>query len=371
MNQGDQTAGDPSQPATAHPPPQGADAPPAADSPPPPDFSEVPELAKKLHQVISRISRVEMSGESQQGYAYATDADIVDEVRSVMADVGVGFAFTELKRSIRKQPVKKSKKNERDWRPMFVGRYRFTFFDAESGQSHSFEMSGETWATDDKAPQKALTAAKKYALQTHLLISTGERLTDEAASSGGSGSGGGSGGSSPTSKKASQDQIDSIYGLASSLAERISEYDGPDPIVENAIGNLGVDSVKEIYRDQATQLIRELKKKIRSAKERELKRVQAHLNDQTLEKTMWFGKFENDTVQEALEDEKGGVQYFRWVKENFVEEDAPEAVDLAERILKAAGGEAPPGEEELPDPDEVLQDLEVPEVEETDDDIPL
>lgn len=127
-------------------------------------------LIKKLASVMGLIERVPKRGRNQtHAYDYATEADIVGEVRKAMASQALLMVPTVV-------GVKWDAKTTKSGAEMKICtlRVRFTLFDGESGESLSFEVFGQGEDTGDKSTYKAMTGATKYALLKLFLIPTGD-----------------------------------------------------------------------------------------------------------------------------------------------------------------------------------------------------
>lgn len=127
-------------------------------------------LALKLVQVMAAVGRVQKRGRNtQQGYEYATEADIADAVREALAEQKVLLLTNFGKPEIRTVTTAKGSN-------LTVASVmgEFTFIDAESGESITRTFPGEGMDSGDKAIYKAMTGAEKYALLKTFLIPTGD-----------------------------------------------------------------------------------------------------------------------------------------------------------------------------------------------------
>lgn len=131
---------------------------------------------KKIAQVMGKIDRVAKRGvNAQQRYAYATEADIVDELRPVMAEVGIVMISHQ-----------SEERNEETARTQSGGQmnivkihHTFRFVDVEDGSAIQIGVWGEGFDTLDKASYKAFTGAEKYALLKTFLVATGDDPEDD------------------------------------------------------------------------------------------------------------------------------------------------------------------------------------------------
>lgn len=136
-----------------------------------------PGLYLKLCKVMAQINRLPKTGYNKaQNYAFASESDLTDMIRPLLADQGV-FLFSSME-SVEQTPIE-SKNGA-------VGTHAkvtmtFTFIDAETGELRASAWTGEAMDYQDKSINKAATAALKYFLLKTFLISTGE--TDDDADS--------------------------------------------------------------------------------------------------------------------------------------------------------------------------------------------
>jgi len=131
-----------------------------------------PGLAVKLARVMDGVSRVRKSGFNQHHqYKFATDADVSDEVRSLLASEGVAFL-----------PSMDSIEDIRAGEKLRLVRASFTmrFVDGATGEVLACKWFSEAMDSQDKAINKAATAAVKYFLLKTFLISTGEENDPDA-----------------------------------------------------------------------------------------------------------------------------------------------------------------------------------------------
>ena len=129
-------------------------------------------LAGKLARVMGGVSRIKKSGFNQHfKYAFATDADVSDEVRSLLSDEGVAF----LPSMDGFEDVRSDGKNHliRVW-------FTMRFLDGVTGEELTCKWCSEAIDGQDKALNKAATAAVKYFLLKTFLISTGNEPDADA-----------------------------------------------------------------------------------------------------------------------------------------------------------------------------------------------
>ncbi|MDE3095785.1 MAG: ERF family protein [Chloroflexota bacterium] len=118
-------------------------------------------LAAKLAKLLGEIQRVPKNGyNSFHKYQYATESDLTDHVRPLLAKAGVII-----------MPSVLSYEREGE-----IGRLtmKFTFIDAESGETFETVGIGEGQDKGDKCAYKCMTGAVKYMLMKTFLIATGD-----------------------------------------------------------------------------------------------------------------------------------------------------------------------------------------------------
>jgi hypothetical protein len=132
----------------------------------------VTTLVAKLAKVMAETRWVEKKGRNSFfNYDYAKESDILDAVRTKLADHGI-FVFT----SIESMDFKETGKRTRDGSPVnlvFV-RTKHTFWDGETGETIEVFGSGCGEDSGDKGIYKAITGAMKYFISKNFLISTGD-----------------------------------------------------------------------------------------------------------------------------------------------------------------------------------------------------
>jgi hypothetical protein len=129
-------------------------------------------LVAKLAKVMAETRWVEKKGRNSFfNYDYAKESDILDAVRTKLADHGI-FVFT----SIESTDFKETGKRTRDGSPVnlvFV-KTKHTFWDGETGETIEVFGSGCGEDSGDKGIYKAITGAMKYFISKNFLISTGD-----------------------------------------------------------------------------------------------------------------------------------------------------------------------------------------------------
>lgn len=127
-------------------------------------------LAEKMARVMGQINRVPKNGFNKFfGYAYASESDITDAVRGLLAEQGV-FIFSSVRN------VTQTSETDAKGKPYTktVVWIDFTFADGESGETRTVSWPGEGEDSGDKGIPKALTNATKYFLLKTFLIATGD-----------------------------------------------------------------------------------------------------------------------------------------------------------------------------------------------------
>jgi len=133
------------------------------------DRQDAASLISKLARVMGRVGRVQKSGHNKyHGYDYATESDIVQEVRGHLADECV-FLFSTVK-DWELEEFKSKSGTQHLARVELL----FTFADGETGAAITVRYIGEGIDSGDKAFYKAYTGAVKYMLLKNFLIGTGD-----------------------------------------------------------------------------------------------------------------------------------------------------------------------------------------------------
>jgi hypothetical protein len=129
-------------------------------------------LVKKLAKIMAETRWVEKKGRNSFfNYDYARETDILDAVRSKLAENGV-FVFT----SVEAMDLRETGKRTRDGSPvnMVTVRTKHVFRDAETGEAAEVFGTGCGEDAGDKAVYKAITGAMKYFISKNFLLSTGD-----------------------------------------------------------------------------------------------------------------------------------------------------------------------------------------------------
>src|SRR4051812_9743526 len=144
-----------------------------------PQIQATRSLIGKLASVMADISRVKKNGTNKfQNYAYATEADLVEEVRQKLGARGV-FIFTEIEEVTQRETGRKTSGGL----AIIITRVkaRHTFRDSDSDESITMVSYGEGEDSGDKGIYKALTGAVKYFISKNFLMSTGDDPENDEA----------------------------------------------------------------------------------------------------------------------------------------------------------------------------------------------
>lgn len=134
-------------------------------------------LYKKLAAVMGDLSRIEKTGKNSfHGYEFATDADISDAVRPVLAKHGIALFVSMIESS--REPVEIPGKNGARQSVRYTATFEFTFGCAETGATITSRWTGEALDTEDKGYNKCATAAEKYFFLKTFALSTGDLADD-------------------------------------------------------------------------------------------------------------------------------------------------------------------------------------------------
>lgn len=127
-------------------------------------------LVKKLSEVMKQVKYIEKKGYNKfHGYKYATESDVAEKVREVLAEQNVMMIPNLVHHSMREHINAKGKTEY-----IVAVDMEFKFYDGDSGEEITFRMSGEGQDAGDKGIYKAITGAQKYALMKVFMIPTGD-----------------------------------------------------------------------------------------------------------------------------------------------------------------------------------------------------
>ncbi len=133
-------------------------------------ISSVAKMAKKIANVIKETKEIKKSGwNSFHLYEYATESDVKNGVRNVMADNDL-ILMNHIKNY--EETTVTTRKGGKEFQVKLHVEY--TLIDAETGYSRTFTKIGVGQDAGDKAFYKAETGALKYALTTLFLLPSGD-----------------------------------------------------------------------------------------------------------------------------------------------------------------------------------------------------
>lgn len=137
-------------------------------------------LYAKLARVMHQLGRIPKTGYNKHfEYAFATDADIADAIRSKLAEENVAF-FADMLSSDQETITRETKYGTKTTYRT-VATFAFTFADGDTGATMTTKWSGEALDEQDKGMNKAATAALKYFLLKTFILSTGDQKDDPDA----------------------------------------------------------------------------------------------------------------------------------------------------------------------------------------------
>lgn len=128
------------------------------------------KLVKKLVEVMKQVKYIQKTGFNDfHRYHYATEADVNEKVREVLAEHNVVMIPNVKSHSVREHTNAKGKTEY-----IVTMEVEFTFIDGDTGEKISFTTYGEGQDAGDKGTYKAFTGAQKYALMKAFMIPTGD-----------------------------------------------------------------------------------------------------------------------------------------------------------------------------------------------------
>lgn len=128
------------------------------------------KLVKKLVEVMKQVKYIQKTGtNSFHNYKYATEADVNEKVREVLAEHNV-IMIPNVKSHAYREHINAKGKTEY----IVTVEVEFTFTDGDTGETISFTTFGEGQDAGDKGTYKAITGAQKYALMKAFMIPTGD-----------------------------------------------------------------------------------------------------------------------------------------------------------------------------------------------------
>lgn len=128
------------------------------------------KLVSKLAEVMKQVKYIQKNGfNSFNKYKYATEADVNEKIREVLAEQNV-IMIPNMKSHAVREHTNRSGKTEY----IVTVEVEFTFMDGETGETITFTQYGEGQDSGDKGTYKAMTGAQKYALMKAFMIPTGD-----------------------------------------------------------------------------------------------------------------------------------------------------------------------------------------------------
>ncbi|WP_077622042.1 ERF family protein [Sediminibacillus massiliensis] len=133
-------------------------------------MSESRKLVSKLAKVMSEVKYIEKKGFNKfQKYKYATESDVAEKVREVLAEQHVVMFPDVVEHSTREHTTRNG-----NIEYIATVKVKFTFIDGETGEELAIHSIGEGQDSGDKSVYKAITGAQKYALMKAFMIPTGD-----------------------------------------------------------------------------------------------------------------------------------------------------------------------------------------------------
>ena len=166
---------------------------------------------KAIAKVMEGVKHIPKTGRNEfHKYDYATEADIVDHLRPLMAKAGLVMLSSQ--GAVRDEIQTTGNK------PQTVVRilHTFTFVATEDGSYHTIQVWGEGQDNADKGSYKAFTGAEKYALLKTFLVPTGDDPEQSHA-------GDGEATAQRTQARASQEVLDQIQETAARVQDALTE----------------------------------------------------------------------------------------------------------------------------------------------------
>src|SRR5699024_2079991 len=128
------------------------------------------KLVKKLAKVMDQVKYIEKKGYNKfHKYHYATESDVSEKVREVLAENDVIMLPDVVEHETREHINQRGNKEY-----IATVTVKFTIIDGETGEQLSIHGIGEGQDAGDKAVYKAITGATKYALMKTFMIPTGD-----------------------------------------------------------------------------------------------------------------------------------------------------------------------------------------------------
>lgn len=136
------------------------------------------ELFAKLARVAAEIGNLEKTGTNTHfNYKFVEENAVSDTVRKLLSREGIAF-FASMDHAEMNEYRTPNNKGGETITTHAVCTFTFTFADGETGATFACRWHGEAKDQQDKAINKAATAALKYFLLKNFMISTGKRKDD-------------------------------------------------------------------------------------------------------------------------------------------------------------------------------------------------
>lgn len=128
------------------------------------------KLVTKLADVMKEVKYIEKKGFNKfHKYKYATEADVNEKVREVLAEKNIIMVPNMVEHNTREHTNRSGNVEY-----IVTVNMEFRFIDGETGEEITFKMSGSGQDAGDKGIMKAISAAQKYALMKVFMIPTGD-----------------------------------------------------------------------------------------------------------------------------------------------------------------------------------------------------
>ena len=174
---------------------------------------EVPELKnidQAINWVMSQVGYVQKKKSDKLNYTFAGEAALIQALRPWMVLAGINMHVAEIKNKVREQYETKSGTTMQSITLVAV----IVFTHAPSGTLVEVMSSGEGSDTGDKASNKALTGAYKYALRQTFCIETGDDPDEHASASM----------ERKSARTVAGKQVDPISAAKTRLVEELKDY---------------------------------------------------------------------------------------------------------------------------------------------------
>lgn len=136
-------------------------------------------IVRKLAEVTRLVDRIAKRGQNTaQNYNYVTEADILDAVRTHMAERNL-VPFPHVREQVWETLQTKSGGTKK----LCTFTVDFRIEDGDSGEVRTWDVVSQGEDTGDKAAYKAITGAEKYALLKVFMIPTGDDPEKDAEKS--------------------------------------------------------------------------------------------------------------------------------------------------------------------------------------------